>query len=220
MKNKIKQIINITSAVIIQFFILFCIIMYQSNVIMYYSLPIRAVTVILLQWLLLIVPFYYMKAGKESFNDIGFSSVNIPRQITVGIAIAAAMAFLFAAVPIMLGYKHLVGSTEYSQAWQFLYQLFYMIFGVALAEEIFFRGFLYKRILDCAGNKWHATVISSVIFGLSHIFSGNMHQVVVTVCIGIIFCLCRDKIKHCTTLSLIIAHGFYNALITLLVAVL
>ena len=32
--------------------------------------------------------------------------------------------------------------------------------------------------------------------------------------IGALFCLCRIKIKNCSTLSLVIAHGVYDAMIT------
>ena len=56
--------------------------------------------------------------------------------------------------------------------------------------------------------------ISSVFFGVFHFFSGNLVQMVMTACIGAFFCFCRLKIKNCSTLSLIIGHGVYDALIT------
>jgi hypothetical protein len=45
-------------------------------------------------------------------------------------------------------------------------------------------------------------------------FSGNIVQMIVTACIGAIFCFCRLKVKNCSTLSLAIGHGIYDALIT------
>ncbi|HOA32639.1 MAG TPA: CPBP family glutamic-type intramembrane protease, partial [Clostridia bacterium] len=61
---------------------------------------------------------------------------------------------------------------------------------------------------------------SSLLFGLFHIFNGNIVQVIMTSFLGVLFCLFREKIKGCTLLSLIIAHGSYNAMIVLWVSVL
>ncbi len=38
--------------------------------------------------------------------------------------------------------------------------------------------------------------------------------------IGVFFCVCRLKIKNCSTLVLIIGHGVYDALITVFASVL
>lgn len=43
---------------------------------------------------------------------------------------------------------------------------------------------------------------------------GNIVQIISTGILGAIFCICRVKIKNCTLLSVIIAHGVYDALIT------
>ena len=59
-----------------------------------------------------------------------------------------------------------------------------------------------------------AFVISSVLFGLFHIFSGSIVQVILTAMIGLLLCICKRKIRHCTLLSLILAHGIYDALIS------
>ena len=47
-----------------------------------------------------------------------------------------------------------------------------------------------------------------------HIFSGNIMQLALTTVIGALFCFFRLKIKNCTTLSLIICHGVYDAMIS------
>ena len=59
-----------------------------------------------------------------------------------------------------------------------------------------------------------AIIGSSVLFGVSHLFNGNIIQMLMTTGIGVFFCLCRLKIKNCSTLSLIIGHGVYDTLIT------
>lgn len=62
--------------------------------------------------------------------------------------------------------------------------------------------------------KMVAIIGSSVLFGVFHLFSGNIIQMLMTTCIGAFFCFCRLKVKNCSTLSLIIGHGVYDALIT------
>mgnify|MGYP001521839081 CR=1 FL=1 len=81
-------------------------------------------------------------------------------------------------------------------------------------EEFVFRGFIFEKIKRVAGKDIIAVIISSVFFGVFHFFSGNLVQMVMTACIGAFFCFCRLKIKNCSTLSLIIGHGVYDALIT------
>ena len=81
-------------------------------------------------------------------------------------------------------------------------------------EEFVFRGFIFEKIKCVAGKDIIAVIISSVFFGVFHFFGGNLVQMVMTACIGAFFCFCRVKIKNCSTLSLIIGHGVYDALIT------
>lgn len=59
------------------------------------------------------------------------------------IAIAAVMCLVLTIIPILLGLKDMVSGTRYLQAWQFVFPFFYTLLGVGLAEEFFFRGYLY-----------------------------------------------------------------------------
>lgn len=216
-----KNILAITAAVIAEFGVLLGIIWFQQTVLMSFPLAARAVLVIALQWLLLIVPAVLMRKYKISFIDIGFTKEHIGIQLIVGVLIAAVMSLALTVLPILAGLKYMVGATLYTQPWQFCYQFVYMIFGVALAEEFFYRGFLFRKLLDINSSKWFAIIVSSILFGISHIFnSGNIIQAVTTSMLGVLFCVCRDKIKNCSTLSLIVAHGINNALITLFVYIL
>jgi len=220
MKNRTKNILLLVMAVIAEFAVLISIILFQQNILMNFSLPVRAVLMIVIQWALLIVPVAFMMCKKTHLKDIGFSNKYITKQILIGLTIAVVLSLVFTVIPILLGFKEFVGSTTYTQSWQFVYQFAYMTIGIALAEEVFYRGFLFKYLLDINHSKWFAIIVSSLIFGLSHIVNGDVIQVFTTSLLGIFFCLCRDKITNCSMLSLIIAHGFHNALITLLVAVL
>lgn len=218
--TKKKNIIILALAILLEFAVIYRILLFQKSIFISLPLPVRAVLLIVLQWLLLIVPFAFMKRYGISLTNIGFSKSKIASQIFLGVILGMAMSLLFTVLPILVGYGDLVGSTTYTKAWQYCHQFVYMIFGVALVEEVFYRGFVFERVQNISQSKWAAIIISSCIFGASHIFSGNVIQVIITSLLGMIFCLCRDKIKNCTTLSLIIMHGLHNALITLFVAIL
>ncbi len=127
-----------------------------------------------MQWLLLIVPVAFMKLFHMKLSDIGFTKQKIATQIFIGVILGLAMSLVFTVLPILAGLKAMVGSTSYTQTWQFVYQFVYMIFGVAFVEEIFYRGFLFERVLNISQSKWAAIIISSCVFGLSHIVNGNI----------------------------------------------
>jgi membrane protease YdiL (CAAX protease family) len=114
----------------------------------------------------------------------------------------------------------MIGDTALTQTWQFVYEFIYTVFGVALAEELIFRGYLFTKLLEIKNSRWFAIILSSVLFGLFHIFSGNIIQVLMTAVLGFIYCIFREKAKGATLVSLIIAHGLYDAMIVLWVSVL
>ena len=43
--------------------------------------------------------------------------------------------------------------------------ILYLLFGVAVSEEIFFRGFIQEKL----GNNWKALIITSILFSLAHL---------------------------------------------------
>ncbi|NLN03649.1 MAG: CPBP family intramembrane metalloprotease [Clostridiaceae bacterium] len=194
--------------------------MFNQYLLMSFSLPIRMVLMIVTQWLMLIGPGVLMFVNKEKLTDIGFRKDKILVQIGIGIILAIAMSLVLTVVPILLGFKDMVGSIKYTETWKFVYQFIYAITGVALAEEIVFRGYIFSKLLEIKNQRWFAIIVSSLLFGLFHIFNGNIVQVIMTSFLGVLFCLFREKIKGCTLLSLIIAHGSYNAMIVLWVSVL
>jgi len=214
-KNLIFQL---TLALLGVFVLLFALTLFNQFLLRTFSLPLRMALMIVTQWMLFIVPGILMLVNKEKLQTFGFTSENLPRQIFIGILIALFMSVILSMLPILLGYKDLVGSTSYTKAWQFTYEFVYRIFGVALVEELIFRGYIFYKLLEINNSKAFAIMISSLLFGLFHIFNGNLLQVLMTAIIGFIYCMLREKIKDCTLLSLIIAHGLYDALIVFWVA--
>lgn len=198
--------------------LMFGVVLFNQNVLMSFPLGVRAVLGILSHWIPAIVPIIIMILNKEKLSDLGFSKEKLQLQILIGIIIALVMSFAFTLIPILLGFKDMVGSTGYTKPWQFIYEFVYRILGVAFAEEFIFRGFIFHKLLHINSSRKYAIIISSLLFGLYHIFNGNIIQVIMTSLIGIFFCMCREKIKNCTITSLIVAHGVYDALIVVLVA--
>lgn len=139
----------------------------------------------------------------------------IKSQIILGVLIGIAVSFILTLIPHLLGFgEYFDSGKKYKYLWQFIYEFFYCILAVGFVEEFVFRGFIYKKIKNISRKDIIAIIGSSVLFGVFHIFSGNIFQMIMTACLGIFFCFCRLKIKNCSTLSLIIAHGIYDAFIT------
>ena len=199
---------------------LLCVFLFNNYLLMILSLEVRMLLMPVSQWLLFLVPCIMMILNKEKLYDFGFTKKNLLKQIVIGCAIALAMSAVLTVFPILIGLKNMVGSSNYTAAWQFAYQFLYTTLGVALAEELIFRGYIFHKLLEINNKRWFAILISSSLFGLFHIFSGNLIQLFMTAIIGAFYCICREKIKDCTILSLILAHGIYDALIVLWVSIL
>ena len=218
-RNK-KALIDLGIGVFGIFCTLLVVVWLNQQILMQLTLGWRMVLLITSQWLFMIVPLLLMRINHERIQFLMKSEVRLSNQILTGIILAFLMSFLFTVVPILLGFKEMVGSTSYTKVWQFAFDLFYSLFAVALAEEFVFRGYLFHKLLEVNQSKWFAILISSLLFGLFHSFQGDVLQVIVTTFLGILFCLLREKIKSVSLLSLVIIHGLYDALITLWVAIL
>lgn len=129
---------------------------------------------------------------------------------------AVCFSVVLTLIPHLIGLSDMVSTGKhYTHIWQFVYEFAYCIFAVGLTEEFLFRGYFFEKIRRISSTLI-AMLLSSAMFGVIHIFSGNLLQVLGASLIGILFCLCKRKIKNCTTLSLAVAHGVYDALITVL----
>jgi len=220
-KSNVKSsMIQLVIAVCGVFVAVFGLSMFNQYLLMSFPLPLRMVLMIVTQWLLFLVPAILMIVNKEKLSSIGFKKEKILPQIGIGVLLALAMSLVLTVLPIILGFKDMVGNTTYTQTYQFVYHFIYAILGVALAEELVFRGYIFHKLLAIKNSKWFAIIISSLLFGLFHIFNGNIIQIFMTAFIGFLYCIFREKIKGCTLLSLIIAHGVYDAMIVLWVSIL
>ncbi|MCQ2911114.1 MAG: CPBP family intramembrane metalloprotease [Clostridia bacterium] len=193
---------------------------FNINVLYRLSMASRMISAIEIYFLIALVPVIIMVVTKDRFKDYGFSKEKVPMQILTGILLALGMSLILTVIPHLAGYGYYVSTfSVYNEWWRYLYELVYDICAIALVEEFVFRGFIYTKVKNIFGGDIQAVVISSILFGLFHIFNGNVYQVIVTGLIGALLCVCRLKIKNCSTLSLIIAHGLYDFLIVVFTAV-
>ncbi len=218
--NKKREFIEMGFGFVGALLMLYGLILFNQYLLMKLPLGFRMVSMVLSYWLVAVVPIIIMHICKDKLSDYGFTNKNILRQIIAGILIGMAFSFVFILLPHFCGLGNFVDNGKrYTYLWQFFYEFFYCIFAVGLVEEFIFRGFLYAKIKR-ACNDNGAVIISSILFGLFHLFAGNVIQMIATALLGIIWCMCKNKIKYCSTLSLIIAHGIYDALIAVFASVL
>ena len=219
-KNKkivFEIIISVISIVILEYGL----ICFNKYIFMILPLISRMILAPIMYWIIAIVPVIFCIKNKKKLTDIGFSKNKILKQIIVGIVIAFIMSLLFTLIPILIfGKENTYTGYNFKYIWQYIYQFIYLIFGVSLTEEFIFRGYLLNNFKKINNNQVVPIIITSLLFGLFHIFNGNIVQVIVTSFIGLIFALCKEKIKNCSLLSIIIAHGIYDWLIVLLTAIL
>lgn len=190
--------------------------LFNRYVLMTLALNTRMVAAIVTYWVIAFVPLVIMIFSEDKLTDYGFRKEKIHYQILTGILLGLLMSVVFTLLPHLLGYGRYVNAGKnYLHLWQFVYEFIYCILAIGLVEEFVFRGFLYHKAESILGNEIITIIVTSVLFGLFHFIYGNILQLFATSIIGVIFCVFKNKIKYCTTLSLIITHGIYDALITI-----
>lgn len=215
MKNHKSLILQTIMAILGTIAGLIAVIAFNQHLLMNMTLLLRIIFMIVSYWLIAIVPMIIMFLAKDSLKDYGFTKDRLILQIGIGILIALCLSFLFTVLPHLAGKGDWVNNGhDYQFLWQFLYDFFYYILAIALVEEFVFRGFLLQKLKQITSSSLVAILGSSILFGLFHLASGNIIQVFTTTILGIILALCKERIKNCTLLSVIIAHGVYDALIT------
>lgn len=199
---------------------LFALLAFNGYILMSLPLVLRMAAMIVTYYLIAIIPFVVMLKSQDKFSDYGLKKERLALQIVTGVGLGLALSLIFTLLPHLIGIGEWVDNARrYQYFWQFAFDFVYYIAAVAFAEEFVFRGLVYEKLKRIAKNEIAAVLISSVLFGLFHLFGGNIIQAVATSVLGIIFCVARLKFKNCSTLSLVIAHGIYDAMITVWSAV-
>ena len=172
------------------------------------SLPLglRIIAIPVSYWLIALVPLAIQVFRRDW--DFGFTRDKLGLQILTGILLGIVLSLLLTLIPHLAGFGGFVDNgSRYQYGWQFAYEFGYCILGVGCVEEGVFRGFIYGRFQRIGRKESIAVIGSSILFGVFHLLSGGPLQMVVTALIGALFCLFRLKLKHCSLLSLMLAHG-------------
>lgn len=215
MKRKRNERIALTAGVAGAMAGLYGVISFNRSVLGTLPLAWRMVSMIPVYLLIALIPGIIMLLQGNRFADYGFTKQGILRQILAGLGVGVLMSCALTLLPHLLGFGACVDNGKrYRYLWQFAYEFVYCVCAVGFAEEFVFRGFVYQKLRSISAGESVAVIGSSALFGLFHLFGGNGVQMVMTACIGALLCCCRLKVKSCSTLSLIVAHGVYDALIT------
>ena len=219
-ENKKKEIISLILIFLGAIAGLFGVAGFSRYVMMSLPLVARIFVIPLMYWLIALIPLIVIRIGRERLSDFGFTKEKLPSQILMGFLIGGGMSLILTLIPHLAGFGDFVDSgNRYKVWWQFVFEFVYCIFAVGFVEELIFRGFLFEKLRRIFGSAIPALIASSVLFGLFHILTGDVGQMIITAFIGAWFGFCRMKFRNCSLLSLIIAHGFYDFMITVWVSV-
>jgi membrane protease YdiL (CAAX protease family) len=151
---------------------------------------------------------------KRRVADLGFRKEKLFIQILIGVSIAAVLSFLIGALPILIGGSgaSLIGEKQTNTA-NIIYSIVTYLVFIGLSEELIFRGYIQTQINELTKRKFVGVLIAAALFGLWHIINGSWAQVASAFLIGCVFGFCKEYMKNCSLLSLIIAHGLFDALL-------
>ena len=190
------------------------VLMFNTHILFTLPTLLRIILYVIGYWIIAVVPLILMYVNKEKMRDYFAGKDKLICQILIGIGIGLGMSIFLTLIPHLAGFGSFVDNgTRHDKFIEFVIDFIYFVFSVAFVEEFVFRGFIFRRLKNITGNNVTALIVSSVMFGLMHVFQGNIIQIVITSLLGAFWCFCRLKIKNCSLLSLIIAHGIYDFLI-------
>jgi uncharacterized protein len=128
------------------------------------SIPIQAI-------LIIIVTLICQFLRKESITVItGKFNFKWLRQLFIGLSIGAALMIIPALILTLLGFSHWqINDISFSTIISGLT----VFIGVAITEELLFRGFLFQRLIESFG-QWPAQLIIAGLFLLTHINNPGM----------------------------------------------
>jgi membrane protease YdiL (CAAX protease family) len=214
MREKTKQIIEILCVYI---FITLLTLFFWMVVPKLSVVP-RILAMFLFYIVMCTIPILLSKVNKRPLSILGFCKDKFVQQVLVAICVLVVLLFLAVGIPLLFGTKlnEIIGD-KITNVREVFFQLPFTIIFVGFGEEILFRGYFLERIKSITSSNIWAVIISSLLFGFWHYPSSHsLVQVIVTTAIGVLFAVARIRVKNCTTLSVGLAHGCYDATLVLL----
>ena len=125
--------------------------------------------------------------------DYGFRN---KKSYFIGVLTAIVLALFPDVIPALSG-QYAAGHTDFVLS-GFIRQFFYYILIIGPVEELIFRVYIQDTItLLLPKYKWVGVLITSILFGLWHIFSGGLIQALSAIIAGCALGFCKYYIKNC-----------------------
>lgn len=163
--------------------------------------------------------FYMLHLKKEPLSSIGLKKI-CPADIPKGLLLGFCM-FIVQQIPLLLmKFDYSVYATAPDPGYIFTTTL-YCLFCVGFAEELIFRGFILHKTLAACPSKIWAVGLNILLFYLIHWSAmqftfGEFYNLTLNVIILCVYFFCSRKKSLA---PLIIAHGFYDVLTSVLLPV-
>lgn len=155
---------------------------------------------------------YISMRNMKMLISVDFSN---KKQYLIGGGIALALSVAIAIIPALCGFS-LVGSHMSFSWFDLVYGFLFNMLIIGPVEELIFRVYLQDAFVSIFSRyKWMGVVLAALLFGLWHLFNGNLFQMLFTFGIGLVFGFAKYKIKDCTYISVAFGHGLYDFMNTL-----
>ncbi|OGC77781.1 MAG: hypothetical protein A2Z27_02675 [candidate division Zixibacteria bacterium RBG_16_50_21] len=166
------------------------------------------------QFLLILMVLWALLRAKEGVNSVGLVGINWLNTL-FGIGFLIFAVFFFSILSqVIHGLDQPKEIAQYLPKTGLDYSLWIILsLSAAIGEELSFRGFLLTRLTPVLGNFWAAALLSSISFGIGHLYQGAL-GVIFTGMYGFLFAILfywRKSIYPC-----IVAHFLQDALAPLI----
>lgn len=175
---------------------------------------------ILTYWLpSIILILYVLKSEKRPLSSIGLKRI-CSKPIFEGLGLGMVM-FIAQQIPLLImgmDYSFLSMKPDFSYI---LITTVYCFFCVGFAEELIFRGFLFQKTFELCRIKWISIAINMILFygihwaSLPHNWGGFYSIAVNTLILCTYYLLQKEK----NLIPLIVGHGFYDTLTSVILPV-
>ncbi len=166
-----------------------------------------------------LILFYVVKIEKKSLTNIGLKKpclADIPKGLLLGF-----FMFILQQIPLLILRMDYSSFAAQPDPAYMLVMTAYCFLCVGFAEELIFRGFLLHKTLELCGSKIAAVGLNILLFYGVHWSAmqftfGELYNLSVNT---LVFCVFLFKSRGKSIIPLIIAHGFYDVLTSVLLPV-
>lgn len=161
--------------------------------------------------------FYVRKMEKAPLSSLGLKKIRFA-DVVKGLLLGICM-FIAQQIPLLILKMDYSAYAMAPDPFYIIVMSLYCFFCVGLVEELIFRGFILQKTLAVCHSKTVSILINILLFYAVHFFPairfsfGEFYSIAVNVLfLSIYFFKSKDK----TLIPLIVAHGFYDTLTSVL----